>query len=186
MSLDLYLFVLIFFLAIWNIGNIGRERGSIWLCLLSAYLVYPIRYFVYDEAYWLTITIVVPALVFDTFSKEWLLVRPKRRSLRRRLATLSFCALLYLTVIGGYFYFNGTITDSDGDTIPLHEAITNAFKSPVWSDLKKALNDTWAYAKHHGFYETWKQILDSLDADGEQNAYKVIFISFCSFLNYLL
>lgn len=27
---------------------------------------------------------------------------------------------------------------------------------------------------HNGWYETWKQIVDSIDADGEQNAYKVL------------
>lgn len=154
-------------------GNIGVERGSIWPCLFAAYAVYPLRYVFYDETYWLSIAIVVPALVFDHFSKEWKLSRPKPKSVTRRVFTLTVCGMIYLSIVGGYFYFNGKVTDSEGDTVPLHEAIKNAFMSPLWKDLKQSLKDTWAHARHNGFYSTWKSIIDALDADGEQNAYKV-------------
>lgn len=147
--------------------------------MAAAYIVYPIRFLVYDEAYWLSAVVVASALAFDYYSKEWMVAKPKRRSLKRRVATLYFCGLIYLMLFASYFYFNGKITDSDGDEVPVYEALTNAFKSPWWTDLKQSLADTWAYAQHNGFYATWKQMIDLLDADGEQNAYKVSFNMAC-------
>lgn len=131
------------------------------------------RYFVYDETYWLSSVVVASTLAFDYFSKEWMITPPKRRSLKRRVATLYMCGFIYLTLFASYFYFNGKITDSEGDEVPVYEALTNAFKSPWWTDLKSSFSETWRYAQHNGYYETWKQIIDLLDADGEQNAYKV-------------
>lgn len=159
-------------------GNVGREKGPLWHCLLTAYLVYPLRYFIYDETYWFTGMIFASAVVFDCFSKEWRRDPPKRHSLKRRCAYLSGAIFIYLALWGSFFYFNGKITDSDGDEVPVHEALTNFFTSPWWTDLKQTLYDTWQYAQHHGWYETWKQIIDTLDVDGEQNAYKVKMIQF--------
>lgn len=138
--------------------------------------MFPIRYFVYDETYWLSSVVVASTLAFDYFSKEWLITPPKRRSFKRRVATLYVCGFIYLALFASYFYFNGKITDSDGDEVPVYEALTNAFKSPWWTDLKNSFSETWRYAQHNGYYETWKQIIDLLDADGEQNAYKVIIL----------
>lgn len=128
----------------------GRERGTIWKCLFTAYSVYPLRYVIYEEAYWLTAMIVASTIVFDNYSKQWRLTASKKRSKKRRFFTLSVACCLYLGLLGCYFYFNGKITDSEGDEVPVHEAITNFFKSPWWKDLKNSLKEVWAYAKHHG------------------------------------
>lgn len=161
-------------LGVWLVGNIGRERGVFWHCLVAAYIIYPLRYFVYDEAYWFTGMVFGSALAFEQFSKQWRRVPPKRHGVLRRTIVLSTCVMLYLSLWSGYFFFNGKITDSDGDEVPVHEAIKNFLKSPWWTDLKQTFVDTWRFAKHNGWYETWKQIVDSIDADGEQNAYKVL------------
>ncbi|CRL01978.1 CLUMA_CG015048, isoform A [Clunio marinus] len=161
-------------LGVWIVGNIGRERGVFWHCLIVAYIVYPLRYFVYDETYWFTAMVFASALSFEQFSKQWRREPPKRHGALRRTIVLSTCVMLYLSLWTGYFYFNGKITDSEGDEVPVHEAIKNFLKSPWWTDLKQTFIDTWRFAKHNGWYETWKQIVDSIDADGEQNAYKVL------------
>lgn len=161
------------FTGIWIVGNIGREKGKLWHCLAAAYLTYPIRYVIYDETYWMTGMLVVSAFAFDHFSKEWRREPLKRRSLKRRLVPLTAGVCIYLMVWGAYFYFNGKITDSDGDEVPIYEALNNVINSPWWTDLKQSLIDTWNYARHHGWYETYKQVLESLDVDGEQNAFKV-------------
>lgn len=161
-------------LGVWLVGNIGREKGVFWHCLAAAYLVYPLRYYVYDETYWFTAMIFVSALSFEQFSKQWRREPPKRHGAVKRTVVLSTCVILYLAVWSSYFYFNGKITDSDGDEVPVHEAIRNFIKSPWWTDLKQTFVETWRFAQHNGWYETWKQIVDSIDADGEQNAYKVL------------
>lgn len=158
---------------IWMVGNTGREKGTLWPCLIAAYLTYPIRYVIYDETYWMTALLVVSAFTFDYFSKEWRREPLKRRSMKRRFVPLAAGVCVYLFIWGAFFYFNGKITDSDGDEVPVYEALNNFFNSPWWTDLKQTLSDTWRYAQHHGWYETYKQVLDSLDVDGEQNAFKV-------------
>lgn len=173
-------------LGVWTVGNCGRQQGPFRHCLVFAYLAYPIRFIVYDEVWWLTITVVVSAWIFDRYSKEWLLTPPKRRSMKRRVATLYICCCIYLALFGSYIVFNSKITDSDGDEVPVYEAIRNAFKSEIWKDLKQSLSDSWTYAQHHGFYETWKQIVVQLDTDGEQNAYKVRKSADVIFISYIL
>lgn len=152
----------------------GREQGPLWHCLLAAYVVYPIRYIIYDETYWLTITLVASALAFDNLSKDFQRDPPKRRSFKKRCLYISSAITVYLLLWGAFFYFNGKISDGEGDEIPVHEALHNILTSPWWTDLKQTFADTYQYAQHHGWYEIYKQIIESLDVDGEQNAYKVI------------
>lgn len=160
------------------VGNIGREKGVFWHCLLAAYLSYPIRYYIYDETYWMSTMLVISGMAFDYFSKEWRREAPKRRSLKKRVFYLSTGVFIYCALWGCFFYFNGKITDGDGDEVPIREAISNFLNSPWWTDLKQTLYDTYQYGQHHGWYEIWKQIIDTMDVDGEQNAYKVIFSLF--------
>lgn len=138
------------YIGVWSVGNVGRERGTIWKCLFTAYAVYPLRFVIYEEAYWLTAMIVASTIVFDNYSKQWRLTPIKKRSKKRRFLTLSVACCLYLGLLGCYFYFNAKITDSEGDEVPVHEAISNFFKSPWWTDLKNSLDEIWNYAKHHG------------------------------------
>lgn len=160
-------------LGVWMVGNVGREKGKLWHCLVAAYVTYPIRYVIYDETYWMLGMLTVSALAFDHISKEWRRGPVKRHSLKRRFVPLAAGVCIYLFVWGAYFYFNGKITVDDGEEVPVYEALNNFFNSPWWTDLKQTLSDTWNYARHHGWYETYKQILESLDVDGEQNAFKV-------------
>lgn len=155
------------------VGNFGREKGVWWHCLLGAYIMYPIRYIIYDESYWLTFTLVTSALVFDYYSKEHDRAPRKRRSLTKRFTCLSFGVCIYLSLWVAFFYFNGKISDGDGEEIPVHEAINNFFASSWWTDIKTTLHDIYQYAQHHGWYEIYKQVIESLDVDGEQKAYKV-------------
>lgn len=164
-------------LGVWTVGNIGREQGTLTYCLLAAYIVYPMRYYVYDETYWGMGMIFVSAMIFDTFSKDWCRQKPKRYSLNRRTLCLSFAVCIYLSLWGCYFLFHGKVTDSDGDEIPLHEAIKHFFTSPWWTDLKQTLHDTWQFAQHNGWSEVWKQIIENMDPDGGINAFKTLGVS---------
>jgi DnaJ family protein C protein 22 len=161
-------------LGVWVVGNIGRERGTPWLTIAVSYLSYMTRWYFPDENVWLTATVFCAELVFDTFSKKWRRTPRKRKSFMRRFSTLVFCAVLYAALWSSYFYFNGKITDSNGDEIPVHEALHHFFTSPWWTDLKQSLYDTYQYAQHHGWYEIWRQIIELSDPQGEQNAYKVL------------
>lgn len=168
-----------FFMAagVWVVGNIGREQGGFLPCLLAAYLVYPIRLWVYDETYWSLATICASALAFETFSKRWRLEAPRKRSKKVRAVPLVLAVIVYLALLSSYFYFNGKVSDGEGNEVPLQEAIQNFLTSPWWTDLKDTWDETLRFAKHNGWAETWKQIVEQLDVGGEQNAYKVLGLS---------
>lgn len=161
-------------LGVWIVGNIGREKGGLKPCLTYAYLFYLLRYIVYDESFWFTGMVFAAAGAFDNKSKEWRREPLKRHSKKRRAAVLGTYVIVYLAVFGAYLWFNGKITDSDGEEVPFHEALKNFLKSSWWTDIKQTCADLWTYAQHHGWGEIWKQIIESIDADGEQNAYKVL------------
>lgn len=168
-----------FFMAagVWIVGNVGRERGTFTHCLLAAYLVYPIRFWLYDETYWTLATICASALAFETFSKQWRVEAPRKKSKKARAVPLVLAVLVYLALLSSYFYFNGKVADADGNEVPIQEAIQNFLNSPWWTDLKDTWDETLRFAKHNGWAETWKQIVDQLDVGGEQNAYKVLGLS---------
>ncbi|KAL7306778.1 hypothetical protein TKK_0001140 [Trichogramma kaykai] len=158
----------------WLVGNVGRERGSIWASLLVAYLFYPTLDYIGDETLWLGVMVVAATLAFDTFSKKWRLEKkPKQKPMRRVVVFVAF-ALVYSSMWTSYFYFNATLTDSLGEEVKVSEAIKHFLRSPIWLDLKTCLDETWRHARHHGFWATWRQIIDFTDPRGEINAYKVL------------
>ncbi|XP_050301617.1 dnaJ homolog subfamily C member 22 isoform X2 [Anthonomus grandis grandis] len=164
-------------LGVWVVGNIGREQGKPWLTILVSYVSYLSRWYFYDDSVWLSIVMFSAAFTFDTWSKEWRRTPKKKKPLWKRLTTLGLCTILYLSLWSSYIYFNGKITDSNGDEIPVHEAIHHFFTSSWWTDFKQSLYDIYLYAQHHGWYEIWKQVIDLSDPQGEQNAYKVLGVS---------
>ncbi|KAL0851837.1 hypothetical protein ABMA28_000138 [Loxostege sticticalis] len=169
-----YLIPLAAALGVWTVGNIGREQGGLKWPLVAAYVTYFTRYYIYDETIWFTLMVLASALAFDSFSKEWRIKKPVKRHVVKRIAVLAVCACLYLSLWVSYLYFQGIITDSEGNEVPIYEAFEHFFSSPWWLDAKQCLYDTYQYAQHHGWYEVWKQIIDLSDPHGEQNAYKVL------------
>ncbi|XP_018318722.1 dnaJ homolog subfamily C member 22 [Agrilus planipennis] len=164
-------------LGVWVVGNIGREKGNIVWALVFAYVGYFLRWYIFDESVWCTCMVVFSALAFDQFSKDWRRTPRKKKPLYKRILVLCLCGSIYLSLWGSYLYFNGKVTDSNGDEIPISEAIHHLFTSPWWTDLKRSLYDTYQFAQHNGWYEVWKQIIDLFDPQGEQNSYKVLGLS---------
>ncbi|XP_076286972.1 TM2 and DnaJ domain-containing protein wurst [Lasioglossum baleicum] len=164
-------------LAVWTVGNIGRERGTIWFALVAAYLCYPTFSYIGDETIWMCLMTIASALSFDSFSKKWRLKPQQRESLVRRLFHLGLVAALFTSLLVSYFYFNAVVTDSEGEEIKLSEAIQHFLTSPIWLDLKACLEATWNQAVHQGFWATWAQLIDLTDPHGEINAYKVLGLS---------
>ncbi|CAH0703272.1 unnamed protein product [Spodoptera exigua] len=159
---------------VWTVGNIGNEEGSLKWPLLGAFIAYPIRYYVFDDSIWFTIMLLASACAFDSYSKRWRRTPKKKTHNAKRVSILAACACIYLSLWCSYLYFHGTITDSEGDEVPIYEALHHFFTSPWWLDVKQCIAETYQYAQHHGWYEVWKQIIDLSDPHGEQNAYRVL------------
>lgn len=163
-------------LGVWSVGNIGHEEGSIWWPLAAAYLTFPLYLYESTDTMF-TIMVVASAFAFDIKAKKWRKKAKKKKSLKMRVLIISACALLYISLWCSYLYFNANLIDEDGEEIPLHEAIHHFIRSPWWTDLKQSLYDTWVFAQRNGWIETWRQVLEMSDLNGEQNAYKVLDLS---------
>lgn len=164
-------------LGVWTVGNIGREEGPIWACLIAAYALYPTLYYIGDDTTWVFLMVVASSLAFDSFSKQWRLKPRKKRKIGKRAVLLFLALTLYFSLIGSYLYFNAVITDSEGEEIKLSEAIQHFLTSPIWVDMKASLEATWNQVVHQGFWATWAQLVDLSDPRGEINAYKVLGLS---------
>lgn len=81
--------------------------------------------------------------------------------------------MLYLVLWGSNLYFNGTITDPEGDEIPIYELLHHFLTSPWWRELGRSCWDTLQVARNQGWAEVWKMAIELLDPLGEQNAYTV-------------
>ncbi|KAF7988517.1 hypothetical protein HCN44_001090 [Aphidius gifuensis] len=170
----LYLVPVFVALGVWIVGNIGREQGGIKWTLLASFCMYPTLYYIGDESTWLSLMAVVATLVFETFSKEWRLKPRKKKSIIKRFTVISFAVLLFCSMWASFFYFNASITDSQGEEIKLSEAVKHFFTSPVWLDFMASISQTWQQMKHQGFWATWSQLVDLTDPRGEINAYRVL------------
>lgn len=143
---------------------------------MASYASYLVRFVLYDEEYWLFGMMIVSTLVFDHYSKQWRRVStgpPRRTNWRQRLLVVGACVCVFLAMTTNYYY-NGKITDGEGDEIPVHEVLSNAMQPGWWRDLGQMLVETWKEIERNGFGDTWKQILEQLDGgESEMNAFKV-------------
>ncbi|GFR21748.1 dnaJ subfamily C member 22 [Trichonephila clavata] len=155
---------------VYLVGNIGRHEGTFSSALIGAYLSFPI-YFIYDAPVWLTS--LASLSYFNSTSKGWRRL-PKSKPLSRRLAFLSFCALIYLSLWSSWFYFNCTIVTQDQEPIKCRDAAKHFFKSPIWKEFVHVWEEIWKTLKEHGWREVWRSFIEALDPTGEKNALKVL------------
>ncbi|XP_075229309.1 TM2 and DnaJ domain-containing protein wurst [Lycorma delicatula] len=163
-------------LGVWSVGNIGHEEGSLWWPLAAAYLTYPLYLYRMNEVSF-TCMVFACALAFDVKSKKWRQRVKPRKGVVKRIVIISVCCLLYLSLWMSYLYFNAKFEDSDGEEIPLYEAIHDSLRSPWWSEFKQSLYDTWLFAQTHGWTEAWKQVIDLSEINKEENAFLVLELS---------
>ena len=117
-------------------GNVGKEQGSLWLCLLTSYACYPTLYYIGDDNMWIFLMSLASSLAFDTFSKNWRLKSKKKTSKLHQLTWAVVGVILVSSLLSSYFYFNATLIDSEGEEIKLSEAVKHFFTSPIWMDVK--------------------------------------------------
>ena len=153
------------------VGNIGKERGSIWWPLLGCYLVTPFH--LYGNITYTFVTI-AGIIFFHVFAKQW------RRQIREphpvctRFLIITLCFGLYVSLWGSYAYFNLKITTKDGDRIKFRDAVGNFINSPAFQEFQNNLKFLIRHLFEHGFWSTFEQLIESLDPLGEKHALKVL------------
>ncbi|KAI1291904.1 DnaJ -like protein subfamily C member 22 [Halotydeus destructor] len=154
------------------VGNAGRSKGSIKWAAIGAYLTAPLYYLTTNSVFW---TSMCSTFLFNHMGKKWRKSAPKAKtSIRRRLAVLSLCGLLYITLWTSWLYFNCSIVDQNDEEIKCRDAAKNFMNSPVWKDVTGVMRDLYNYALHHGWRGIWTEIVNAFDPQGETNAMRVL------------
>ncbi len=158
-------------LGITLVGNIGKERGSIWWPLFACYFMTPFYMMGYSTY---LLTTIVGIIAFQTMSRSW------RRQVRepvgfcKRAFIISICISLYVGLWGSYIYFNMKIVTKDGDRIKFRDAVGNFIQSPAFQEFQGTVKHLWSHFLEFGFSSTFQQLIESLDPLGEAHALKVL------------
>lgn len=156
---------------VYLVGNVGRHKGTFSRALFGAYLSFPL-YFIYDAP--IIVTSFASLSFFNSTTKAWRRNTKPNKSLARRLAFLSCCGFIYLSLWSSWFYFNCTIVTEDEEPVKCRDAAKHFFKSPIWKEFVHVWGEIWNTLKKHGWREVWRSFIESLDPIGERNALKVL------------
>ncbi|XP_037776245.1 dnaJ homolog subfamily C member 22-like [Penaeus monodon] len=157
--------------AVWMIGNIGREKGDLKWALLGSLLVVPTSIFHQPLT---NLGAVLSAVLLNWKGREWRREPYTRTPICKRLATFAVCGLLFSSLWLSYLYFNATVTDKHGERIKLRHAAKNFMNSPMFLEFKKNMKAIYDDANENGWGNAWSNFVDSLDPFGEKHALKVL------------
>lgn len=158
-------------LGITLVGNIGKEKGSIWWPLLGCYIITPFHIMGYTTY---LLTTILGIVAFNMYSKSWRRQVDPPVGLCKRFFIIIICISLYTSLWGAYIYFNLKITTKDGDRIKFRDAAENFIKSPAFQEFQQTLKHLGLHLMEHGFASTFQQLIESLDPLGEKHALKVL------------
>lgn len=160
-------------IGVWLAGNVGRHQGSIKKPLLAAYLgAVPSLIFDIQHGSFSTLA---ATIVFNKYSKEWRVEPKKRRSFIKRVAILTVCILIYLSLWSSWFYFGCTIEDPEtAEPIKCRVAFDNFIKSPAFTNLSEAVWTLFERARHQGILGIWREIMQEFDVSGKSTALSVL------------
>ncbi|CAL4114163.1 unnamed protein product, partial [Meganyctiphanes norvegica] len=158
-------------LAVWTIGNIGRECGEFKWAGIGAFLVLPISFVHPPFLNWSSIS---SAILFQWKGKQWRRRPYERIPLCRRFLTLCVCVVLFSTLWASFLFFNASVTDKQGERIKLRDAAVHFLNSPMFQEFKKNLYRIYNDTREHGFGEAWTNFVELLDPHGETHALKLL------------
>ena len=77
-----------------------------------------------------------------------------------------------MSLWGSALYFNASVTTSEGETIRFRDAVDHFFGSPIWKEFKETIKALFHEGWEKGWENMWSRFVQSLDPEGEQNAYQ--------------
>lgn len=154
---------------VWLVGNVGRHQGSIKKPLAAAYLAaVPSVLMNIPHGSFSTLAATV---VFNRYSKEWRIKRPKPTSLIKRIAIFTLCLIIYLSLWSSWLYFGCTIEDPEtSEPIKCRVAIENFINSPAYTNFSEAIWMLIEHVRHQGIMGLWKEIMQEFDVSGKTTA----------------
>ena len=153
------------------VGNVGRHCGSIKYPLLAAYLTSPLYYMQYNAVF---LSSLLALIVFVRYSLKWRRTPFRNDAPCKRLFVIGLVALLYCSLWTSWFYFNCSVTDKNDENIKCRDALTNFFNSPAWLEFRAVFSRLMDFIREQGIWGLWKEIVEALDPQGENNALKIL------------
>ncbi|KAK4315079.1 hypothetical protein Pmani_013673 [Petrolisthes manimaculis] len=158
-------------LAVWIIGNIGREQGQFKWALMGAYAVIPLS-FIHPPLS--NSNAITSTLLFNMKGKEWRRTPYPKHHICKRLMVMGACWAVFCGLWASHLYFNVTVTDKHGEEIKLRDAACNFLNSPLFLEFKRNLYVIYNDTIVHGWSIAWMNFVELLDPHGEIHAYKVL------------
>jgi len=153
------------------VGSIGdREEGSFYYALLAASFPVPL---ILQEVTSLSYSALLGNLAY-AYTRRWKLGPKPKRSLPKRVVSLTAAGILYLSVWSSILCFNVKFDGPDGEQVRLSDAIYNFFQSQAWQDFKSRASELWDVYWSEGWDNMWLRFKKDFDISGTQHACQIL------------
>ena len=154
------------------VHTVGYQKTPFKWCLLGACIGTP---WLLMKTQSLVMSPLAAAVIAHKKSK-WDPYKRQRKgccSFFQRIFVLSMAGFIYFSMWTSVVYFNVHVTTSEGEQVPIYEAVNNFFRSPAWKEMKKTLNDLYTLCQTNGWGTCYERFIESMDPAGEASAYSV-------------
>lgn len=156
------------------VGNVGRQKGSFKIALLSSYVSMPVYLFVNRGV---LINTLVAYFLFELYGIQWRRTRERSKPLLIRVLYLTLAASLYISLWSSWIWFNCKYTDQEGEITKCRDMIRDFFDSPSWREMKQILRDIKIYVQVYGISSVLDELYNLFSGKGMDNALKVLGLS---------
>lgn len=162
-------------LGVHTVANIGNQQASLFWALVGAYL--PTPFYLFTEPYQtMGHSTLLSAIILNWRGKSWRLQK-QRNGWCKRFCVFLVASTIYSSLWTSAFINNAHVTTSDGQEVPMREALKHLSNSPFLLEPLTTIWYLWIHNYDHTFGDTWWEFVKTLDPEGEQNAYKVLGIT---------
>jgi len=161
---------------VWAVGSVGREQAPFWKVLASSTCVALGQAATSGECTTLYPTVAATIVAWNYRSHRTGASLGQRSGLFKRMMVAGLVAAT-ITVLLSAATVNAlqdVTVEVDGENITLKEALRNVLKSPEFSKLMQSIWDLYRDVQEKGWDEAFKDLLETLDVDGETHSYKVL------------
>lgn len=156
------------------VGNIGRQKGSFKIALLSSYACIPFYLFMSRGV---LINSLVCYFIFERYAVQWRRKRETNQRLIKRIFYLSLAAGLYISLWSSWIWFNCKYTDKEGEIYKCRDLIKDFFDSPSWREMQQLIRDIKIYIQVYGISSVLDEFYSLFSGKSEDDALEVLGLS---------
>ena len=163
--------------AVHLVANIGNQQSELKWPLGGAYAIgFLFSLVAEDPVTNVTRSTVVAIIATNWKGRKWRRTKYKKGS-KSLFLGLTLTAVLYGALWLSALLHNAYVTTSDGQTVPLKDAIGNIMESDAWKHPIDTFLSMWEEFESTGFDGSWQEFIDAIDPEGERNALQVTIVT---------